>query len=100
MNQTINSDDGRGLGANRADKPPRGMKTTTNQESPLRAARLQLGLTAYQLALKAGTTEPRIFMLERRRFRPRHDEGRRLAAVLKLPVNDLFPDGIQPEWIQ
>lgn len=62
-------------------------------------ARLRAGLSAFMLANRAGTTEPRVFMLERRRFRPRHDEAQRLAQVLGLPVNELFPDGTQPEWI-
>jgi transcriptional regulator with XRE-family HTH domain len=79
------------------------MKTTTNHDQPgipLRTARLRAGLSAIALAMRAGTTEPRIFSLERRRFRPRHDEAYRLAQVLGLPVNELFPDGVQPEWIQ
>ena len=66
----------------------------------MRAARLRSEMPAIALAIRAGTTEPRIYMLERRRFRPRHDEAHRLAQVLGLSVNELFPDGVQPEWIQ
>jgi DNA-binding XRE family transcriptional regulator len=48
-------------------------------------------------AEQAATTEARLYQLERRRFRPRPDEARRLAAVLNLTVEKLFPDGVQ-KW--
>jgi ribosome-binding protein aMBF1 (putative translation factor) len=81
----------------------RGMNATTNHDqpagTPLRTARLRAGLSAISLAGLSGTTEPRIYQLERRRFRPRNDEAHRLAQALGLPVNELFPDGVQPEWL-
>ena len=67
----------------------------TNIISPLRLARLAVGLTAIETAGPAGTTENRLFQLERGRFRPRPDEALGLAAVLNRSVKDLFPDGIQ-----
>jgi transcriptional regulator with XRE-family HTH domain len=67
------------------------------QSLPLREARLAAGLTAMRCAEQAATTEARLYQLERRRFRPRPDEARRLAAVLNLTVEKLFPDGVQ-EW--
>ncbi len=94
--QQIQTADG-GLGANRADKSPKVMKTTNPTDTPLRAARLAAVLSAIRLASMAETTETRIFMLERKRFRPRLDEARRLSEVLGLPLNQLFPEGTQPE---
>lgn len=63
--------------------------------SPMRSARTELGITALDLAEMCGTTEPRVYMLERGRFRPRPDEAVNLARVLGVDVEDLFPGGIQ-----
>jgi transcriptional regulator with XRE-family HTH domain len=77
------------------------MKTNTNNEfhdlmtTPLRRARLNAGLTALALSCVSGTTENRYWQIERGRFRPRHDEAQRLADVLRVPVDELFPNGIQ-----
>ena len=65
-------------------------------ETPLRTARVEMNFTARRLADAAGTKEMRIVSLERGRFRPRADEAKRLAAVLVTPVEELFPDGVQP----
>jgi DNA-binding XRE family transcriptional regulator len=65
--------------------------------NPLHGARCKAGLSAYELATAAGTREPRIYALERERYRPRPDEARGLAAVLMLPVEELFPAGVQQE---
>ncbi len=64
-------------------------------KSPLKIARHRARLTAYALADLAGTTEPRIYQLERGRFRPRPDEARGLALALGEPAETLFPGGIQ-----
>jgi transcriptional regulator with XRE-family HTH domain len=63
----------------------------------LKIARTAAGMTALELARAAGTTENRLFQIERGRFRPRPDEARGLALVLGEPVETLFPGGIQPE---
>ncbi|HMP71772.1 MAG TPA: helix-turn-helix transcriptional regulator [Kiritimatiellia bacterium] len=64
-------------------------------KSELKQARIESGLTALQLAEIAGTNEARIYQVERGRFRPRPDEAQRLADVLRIPVESLFPNGVQ-----
>jgi transcriptional regulator with XRE-family HTH domain len=73
------------------------MNTNNKTKTPSHAARMAAGLTAFDLARAAGTTENRLFQIERGRFRPRPDEAARLAAVLKTSVGTLFPDGVQGE---
>ena len=65
----------------------------------LKAERLRAGLTALRLAelTEGGTTENRLFQLERGRFRPRAVEAAALARALGRSVEDLFPAGTQPE---
>jgi len=54
------------------------------------------GLTALELADLAGTTENRLFPIERGRFRPRADEAARLASALGVSIHDIFePAGVQ-----
>lgn len=67
------------------------------RREPLKDARRTAGLTAVRCAELAGTTEPRLYQLERQRFRPRREEAHRLSEVLNVPVKMLFPNGIQ-EW--
>ena len=62
---------------------------------PLKDARIAAGLTALRCAYQAGTTEQRIYQIERRRFRPHEDEALRLSFLLDVPVRNLFPDGTQ-----
>ncbi len=63
----------------------------------LKIARTAAGMTALELARAAGTSENRLFQIERGRFRPRPDEARGMALVLGESVETLFPGGIQPE---
>ena len=65
----------------------------------LKAARLRAGLTALRLAelTEGGTTENRLFQLERGRFKPRAAEAAALARVFGLAVEALFPEGTQPQ---
>jgi transcriptional regulator with XRE-family HTH domain len=64
----------------------------------LKAERLRAGLTGLRLAelTKGGTTENRLFQLERGRFKPRAAEAAALARALGLSVETLFPEGTQP----
>lgn len=64
----------------------------------LKAERLRAGLTGLRLAelTKGGTTENRLFQLERGRFKPRAAEAAALARALDLSVETLFPAGTQP----
>lgn len=64
---------------------------------PMREARQAAGLTAIRLAELAASTEQRVFQIERRRYRPKRDEARRIATVLDLPIRKLFPDGVQED---
>lgn len=63
--------------------------------TPLKNARLATGLTAIELAKIAGTTENRLFQLERGRFRPRALEAAGLSLALDIPIDELFPGGTQ-----
>jgi transcriptional regulator with XRE-family HTH domain len=64
--------------------------------TPLKIARHRARLSALALADKAETTEPRVYALERGRYRPHTDEAERLATALGTTVADLFPGGTQP----
>ena len=61
-------------------------------ETPMHKARTAAGLTAIALAEIAGTTEQRVYMVERGRYRPRTDEAARIARVLGVSVEALFPN--------
>jgi len=50
------------------------------------------GLSALALALAAGTSEMRIYAIERGRATPRREEAAALARALGAPVDTLFPD--------
>lgn len=63
----------------------------------LRQQRIRAGLSAFKLAEMAGTTEIRVYHIERARYRPRRVEAEGLARALKKPVAVLFPEGFQPE---
>ena len=65
----------------------------------LKTARMRAGLTALRLAelTEGGTTENRLFQLERGRFKPRAAEAAALARALGLSVPALFPEGTQPQ---
>ena len=63
----------------------------------LRQQRLRAGLSAFQLAERAGTTEIRVYHIERARYRPRRDEAEGFSRALKKPVAALFPNGVQAD---
>lgn len=63
----------------------------------LRQQRIRAGLSAFKLAEMAGTTEIRVYHIERARYRPRRAEAEGFSRALKKPVAVLFPDGCQPE---
>lgn len=63
----------------------------------LRQQRIRAGLSAFKLAEMAGTTEIRVYHIERARYRPRRVEAEGFSRALKKPVPVLFPDGCQPE---
>lgn len=63
--------------------------------SILRECRMKAGLSAYELANRAGTLEMRVYAFERQRFNPHQDEAERLATVLGTMPEKLFPDA---EW--
>lgn len=58
----------------------------------LKTAWQAAGLTAAALAEIAGTNEMRLYAISRRRYRPRPDEARRIAEVLRIDPAKLFPD--------
>jgi transcriptional regulator with XRE-family HTH domain len=63
----------------------------------LRENRIRAGLSAFRLAEMAGTTEIRVYHIERARYRPRKEEAEGFSRALKRPVPVLFPQGCQPE---
>jgi transcriptional regulator with XRE-family HTH domain len=71
------------------------MNTNNKAKTPSHAARLAAGLTAFDLARAAGTTENRLFQIERGRFRPRPNEAAGIALALMATVEELFPAGTQ-----
>ena len=66
--------------------------------SEMKRKRRAKGLTALELARRAGSTEDRVYQLERGRYRPRADEAERLAHALKSSVKKMFPAGTQPDF--
>lgn len=58
----------------------------------LQDARRVLGLTALDVGEQIGTTEERIFAVERGRYRPRIDEAVLWAAALSMPPSVAFPE--------
>ncbi len=63
----------------------------------LREYRIRAGLSAFALAQKTGNSEIRVYHLERARYRPKQAEAKKFARVLGASVDELFPDGCQPE---
>ena len=65
---------------------------TNTMRTLLRETRIKAGMSAFVLAEKAGTTEPRIYSFERNRYRPRLDEAKRIASALGEKPEALFPE--------
>jgi len=57
----------------------------------LRSERIKAGLTALEIAQRAGMQEMRVFSLERGRGRVHPDEAKRLADALGTTTGNLFP---------
>lgn len=58
----------------------------------LRFRRRAAGLSAAELATRAGSKEMRVFAFERERYPPRRDEALRIAAVLGADAWEIWPD--------
>ena len=56
----------------------------------LRASRVAMGLTQFQLAEKIGKKEIEVSRYETRRAQPDPDTKRRIAEVLQKPAFELF----------
>ena len=58
----------------------------------LKTARRQRGMTAFELAQEIGTTENRVYGIERGRYRPDADLALRWAAALGLNPDEAFQE--------
>jgi DNA-binding XRE family transcriptional regulator len=58
----------------------------------LKTARRQRGMTAFELAQMIGTTENRVYGIERGRYSPDTDLALRWAASLDLNPGEAFPE--------
>jgi transcriptional regulator with XRE-family HTH domain len=65
-------------------------KLKANFGQRLQALRLNAGITQAQLAEKTGLTVESISNMERGLFGPKFENLEKIAAVLKVPVKDLF----------
>ena len=65
------------------------IQTTRTELTNRRKAK---GLSALDLALDAGTSEMRIYAIERGRCTPGRDEAEALARALGMKSETLFPD--------
>jgi transcriptional regulator with XRE-family HTH domain len=65
-------------------------KLKANFGQRLQALRLEAGITQAQLAEKTGLTVESISNMERGLFGPKFENLEKIAAVLKVPVKDLF----------
>jgi len=58
----------------------------------LKALRLAKGMTAIDLAEKAGLTEIKVYNVERGRYRLSREHAARWSAVLGVPLEQAFPE--------
>lgn len=58
----------------------------------LKTARRQRGMTAFELAQMIGTTENRVYGIERGRYSPDADLAIRWAAALGMNPDEAFPE--------
>ena len=63
-----------------------------SRRTALVAARRAAKITAIRLAELLGTNEWKIYGFERGRYRPTRSEAETIAAVLKRPVEEVFPN--------
>ena len=61
-------------------------------ENKLRLARVLGGMTQATLSLESGVHYTTISRLERGMVRPARDQGKRIANVLRVPIEWLFPE--------
>lgn len=54
--------------------------------------RRQLGLTAIDLAEIAELTEEKVYIVERGRCKPKHDEAVRWSKAIRMPMKQAFPE--------
>ncbi len=64
-----------------------------------RNRRRALGLTALGLAEIAHLTEEKVYQVERGRYNPTPEEGRRWAAALGVDAGEIFPDLFPAEGV-
>lgn len=70
--------------------PSQPLKLTMAMNNRLRAARVLLGLTQLQLAVKVAAKEIEISRIETGRARPSDDLKNRIAGALNRPTFELF----------
>lgn len=70
------------------------MATEPKPDTPLRARRKALGLSAEQVAVAINSNVQRIYDLERGRVIARLAEARLLAVALNCTTEDIFPTDI------
>lgn len=65
--------------------------------SPLKRIRLEQEYPQWKLAARTGIRAPRISVIECSRVRPRLSELRRIATILRVPVEALIDDEVGVE---
>jgi transcriptional regulator with XRE-family HTH domain len=61
--------------------------------NPIKLARLESGMTQWAVAHRAGISESRLSRIENGLISPSPDVLRKIASVLRLPVEKLSSDG-------
>jgi DNA-binding XRE family transcriptional regulator len=61
--------------------------------TPLRRARLEKGLTQWDLMLRTDIPQSKISMIEREYCTPSQQEARRIAKALRIKTTDIFGEG-------
>lgn len=64
---------------------------TIRREKAIELRRM-LGMTALDLAEKAGLSEEKVYAVERGRYNPTAEEAQRWAKALGVQVKDIFPE--------
>ena len=67
-------------------------KKMQTPRTELKARRLAHGMTALKLALATGSTEGRLYALERGRGNPSRDEAEAIGRALGVRADSLFPE--------
>ena len=61
----------------------------------LRDARFHRRLSQYELANQTDIPQSRISLIENALVEPREEEKQRLAAILRIPIQQLFPEHVE-----